>query len=58
MNTVLLGMPGLYQNWVMAAVDPNSKFQLHGEQNFFCSKSKVKWLIKPGMSDNNKSLCK
>ena len=51
MNTVLLGMPGLYQNWVMAAVDPDSKFQLHGEQNFFCSKSKVKWLIKPGMSD-------
>ena len=50
MNTVLLGMPGLYQNWVMAAVDPDSKFQLHGKQNFFCSKSKVKWLIKPGMS--------
>jgi hypothetical protein len=50
MNTVLLGMPGLYQNWVMAAVDPDSKFQLHGKQNFFCIKSKVKWLIKPGMS--------
>lgn len=34
----------------MAAVDPDSRVQLHGKQNFFCSKSKVKWLIKPGMS--------
>lgn len=47
-NIVLLGLPGLYQNWLMAAVDPNSKVQLHGDQNFFCSKSCVKWRIKPG----------
>lgn len=50
-NIVLLGLPGLYQNWLMAAVDPTSKVQLHGDQNFFCSQSRVKWLIKPGMVD-------
>lgn len=50
-NIVLLGLPGLYQNWLMAAVDPNSKVQLHGEQNFFCSQSQVKWVIKPGLAD-------
>lgn len=48
---MLLGLPGLYQNWLMAAVDPNSKVQLHGDQNFFCSKSQVKWKIKPGTVD-------
>jgi hypothetical protein len=47
-NIVLLGLPGLYQNWLMAAVDPASKVQLHGEQNFFCAQSRVKWKIKPG----------
>lgn len=50
-NIVLLGLPGLYQNWLMAAVDPSSKVQLHGEQNFFCSQSQVKWVIKPGLSN-------
>lgn len=50
-NIVLLGLPGLYQNWLMAAVDPSSKVQLHGEQNFFCSQSRVKWLIKTGLVD-------
>lgn len=48
---VLLGLPGLYQNWLMSAVDPASQMQLHGDQNFFCSKSQVKWMIKPGLSD-------
>jgi hypothetical protein len=50
-NIVLLGLPGLYQNWLMAAVDPTSKVQLHGDQNFFCSKSQVKWVIKSGLVD-------
>lgn len=35
----------------MAAVDPNSKVQLHGDQNFFCAQSSVKWMIKPGMAE-------
>lgn len=48
---VLLGLPGLYQNWLMSAVDPNSKMQLHGDQNFFCAQSQVKWLIKTGLVD-------
>jgi hypothetical protein len=51
MSIVLLGLPGLYQNWLMAAVDPNSKVQLHGDQNFFCSHSRVKWIIKPGLAE-------
>lgn len=50
-NIVLLGLPGLYQNWLMAAVDPNSKAQLHGDQNFFCAQSRVKWIIKPGLQE-------
>jgi len=50
-NIVLLGLPGLYQNWLMSAVDPNSKVQLHGKQNFFCSQSRVKWVIKTGLAD-------
>jgi len=51
MSIILLGLPGLYQNWLMAAVDPTSKVQLHGDQNFFCSHSRVKWVIKPGLVD-------
>ena len=50
-NIILLGLPGLYQNWLMAAVDPTSKVQLHGDQNFFCAQSRVKWLIKPTLID-------
>lgn len=50
-NIVLLGLPGLYQNWLMAAVDPHSKLQLHGTQNFFCAKSVVKWVIKIQIED-------
>lgn len=50
-NIVLLGLPGLYQNWLMAAVDPNSKVQFHGDQNFFCAQSRVKWMIKPGLQE-------
>jgi hypothetical protein len=45
-KVILLGLPGLYQNWLMGAVDPASTLQLHGTQNFFCPKSIVKWVIK------------
>lgn len=50
-NIFLLGLPGLYQNWLMAAVDPTSVFQLHGTKNFFCSKSIVKWQVKVSLED-------
>ena len=49
--SVLIGLPGLYQNWLMAAVDTNSKLQLHGDRNFFCSSSRVKWIIKLGLDE-------
>lgn len=51
MNVILLGLPGLYQNWLMAAVDKDSYLQLHGDKNFFCSKSIVKWMIKNELND-------
>lgn len=47
---ILLGLPGLYQNWSMAAADPTSKSQTHGDYNFFCSKSRFKWLVKNNLS--------
>jgi len=45
-NYVILGLPGLYQNWLLAALDQNSKFKLDSENNFFCSQSKIKWVTK------------
>jgi len=43
---ILIGLPGLYQNWLMAAADPTSSIQTHGDYNFFCSQSRFTWVIK------------
>jgi len=51
MDYQLFGLPGLYQNWLMAAVDKDSNLQTHGDRNFFCAKSKVNWLIKTDITE-------
>jgi len=48
-SVTLLGLPGLYQNWLRAALDPDSVVHLHGEQNFLCNQSQVAWLQKIGL---------
>lgn len=42
----ILGLPGLYQNWLLAALDPKSVFELNLENNFLCSLSRYKWIKK------------
>lgn len=45
MNTVILGLPGMYQNWLSAALDPESRFEQQGA-NFLTHHSRVPWLAK------------
>jgi len=45
MNTVILGLPGMYQNWLSAALDPDSEFQQQGA-NFLTFHSAVPWQAK------------
>ena len=47
MNTLLIvGLPGLYQNWLRAALDPESEFSLDLAHNFLCKKSRYSWTKK------------
>ena len=43
---VMLGVPGLYQNWLLSALDVHSKFELNFENNFSCVKSRIQWIKK------------
>jgi hypothetical protein len=43
---VLLGLPGLYQNWLLSALDTHSKFELDFENNFCCNQSRIHWIAK------------
>lgn len=45
MNTVILGLPGMYQNWLSAALDPESRFEQQGA-NFLTYHSRVPWQAK------------
>ena len=49
-DIILLGVPGLYQNWLMSAVDPSSNCSLSSNYNFL-STSKLITLI--GKLDTN-----
>ena len=42
----MLGLPGLYQNWLQAALDPNSQFSISHKINFYTYKSTVNWYKK------------
>ena len=45
MSTVILGLPGMYQNWLSAALDPDSRFEQQGA-NFLTFHSAVPWQAK------------
>lgn len=47
---VIHGLPGLYQNWLSAALDSNAVFEKHGI-NFLTSHSAVPWVSKHTASD-------
>lgn len=40
-NTILLGLPGAYQNWVLGALDPDSKVRLSDPKNFITEQSSI-----------------
>jgi hypothetical protein len=42
----IIGLPGLYQNWLRAALDPECDFSLDLDHNFLCKKSKYEWIKK------------
>jgi hypothetical protein len=42
---IICGLPGLYQNWLSAALDPNSKFIVQGI-NFSTLTSNIPWVTK------------
>jgi hypothetical protein len=44
--TVLLGLPGLYQHWMMSAIDPSSKVAFQGNNNFVTFSDRIKFVKK------------
>jgi hypothetical protein len=42
----LLGLPGLYQNWIMSAIDSSSKVVLRHDSNFITYSTEVIWIKK------------
>ena len=44
--TTVLGLPGLYQNWLTAVIDPISKFMFQGSNNFITLNHQVNWVKK------------
>lgn len=42
----VLGLPGLYQNWLIGALDVHSRTEQHAQHNFVTFSSSVKWLKK------------
>jgi hypothetical protein len=42
----ILGLPGLYQNWLRATLDPDSQFSISHKINFNTHKSTVNWYKK------------
>lgn len=49
-GTLMLGMPGLYQNWLLAATDPDSQLMFDNQSNFICQASRTKWIKKFDLS--------
>lgn len=42
----VLGLPGLYQNWLIGALDPTSRRQQWQQNNFISDSDKVHWIKK------------
>ena len=49
---VIYGLPGMYQNWLSAALDPDSVFEQQG-RNFLAHQSQVPWVIKAEVIANH-----
>jgi hypothetical protein len=47
-HVVLLGLPGLYQNWLLSALDASAQVRMSGEHNFVSNPGKIKWFLKMG----------
>jgi hypothetical protein len=47
-HVVLLGLPGLYQNWLLSALDVSAQVRMSGEHNFVSHSGKIKWFLKMG----------
>jgi hypothetical protein len=45
-DTTLLGLPGLYQNWLLSALDTTAISSHDGAHNFISHSHKIKWLLK------------
>ena len=46
MNVSLYGVIGLYQNWLMSAIDSQCSVQTSGDSNFHCRKSYINLYVK------------
>ena len=45
-HITLLGLPGLYQNWILSAVDVSAQVRMSEDHNFITQLGKIKWLYK------------
>jgi hypothetical protein len=45
-NVCILGMPGLYQNWLMSALDPSSECIESSDSNFLSKSKTLHWVRK------------
>lgn len=45
-NVCILGMPGLYQNWLMSALDPSSECIESSDSNFLSKPKTLRWVRK------------
>lgn len=49
----LLGLPGLYQNWIVSVIDTNSRSKLSGKSNFETNSDAVNWVAKLQLNCNH-----
>lgn len=45
-HVALLGLPGLYQNWLYSALDASAQVRMSGDNNFISRPGKIKWFYK------------
>jgi hypothetical protein len=48
----LLGLPGLYQNWIISVLDANSASRVDGNNNFITNSNHVNWIKKLDLDYN------
>ena len=45
-HVALLGLPGLYQNWLLSALDVSAQVRMSGDHNFISHTGKNNWFLK------------